>query len=59
VRLLAKAAKPNVKLYALGALTEYGPKARAAEAVVTGLLKDRSAAVKQYAQAALERIRGD
>jgi HEAT repeat protein len=59
VQLLAKAAKPNVRLFALGALTEYGPKARAAEAVVSGLLKDRSAAVKQYAQAALERIRGE
>jgi HEAT repeat protein len=58
VKLLANA-KPNVKANALRTFVHYGPKARAAEAAVAGLLKDRNAAVKQFAQEALERISGD
>jgi HEAT repeat protein len=50
--------KPIVKVNALQVLARYGPRARAAEAAVGALLKDRSATVKEFARDALESIRG-
>lgn len=50
--------KPIVKVNALQVLARYGPRARAAEVAVEGLLKDRSATVKEFARDALESIRG-
>ncbi len=55
---LLRNGKPIVKVNALQVLARYGPKARAAEAAVAGLLKDRSATVKEFAREALESIRG-
>jgi hypothetical protein len=51
--------KSLIRVYAMEGLTGYGPKAQAAEPLVTKLLKDRDWWVKYKAQTALAAIKGE